>query len=94
MMHINYCLKTDNAKEIPGRRQLLFSPSFDNGFPEEFVVFSFQLMVGFHWQLGKLTMLFIFVFMCGSKLKMFIDVYNFYYLKRQNIFTEATLYAM
>jgi len=58
MMRINYCLKTDNVEEIPGRRQLLFSLSFDNLFPEEFVVFHFQLMAAFCWQLEKLTIAF------------------------------------
>lgn len=61
-MHINYCLKTENVKEIPGRRQLLFSLSFNNLFPEEFVVFYFQLRVAFRWQLEKLTITFLSLF--------------------------------
>lgn len=57
-MHINCCLKTESVKEIPGGRQLLFSLTFDNLFPEEFTVFCFQLMVAFRWQLEKSTIAF------------------------------------
>lgn len=80
MMHINYCLKTENVKEIPGRRQL-FSLSFDNLFPEECVVFYFQLTVALRWQLEKLTIafhLYLYPFVVLS-------------LKRLLLFTMSTI---
>lgn len=47
MMHINYCLKTENVEGILGRRQFSFSLAFDNLFPEEFVWFIFSLQLPF-----------------------------------------------